>query len=67
MKASIEAASGKCPFCPAKGSKEQPLFVVRSEVYNGRLCGEHLHALISQEKDPAAPESGPGENVRIVP
>lgn len=45
----IDAVRGKCPLC--RGERERPLFVVRSEVYNGRLCGEHLHGLVRGAKE----------------
>lgn len=55
----IDAVRGQCPLC--KGERERPLFVVRSEVYNGRLCGEHLHGLVRRAKEEegrAAPQDG---------
>jgi len=65
MKCDIEADRGPCPLCARP--KEKLLFVLRSEVYNGRACAEHLHALITQAKpekeqpqngEPAVHESG---------
>jgi hypothetical protein len=53
----IDATTGKCPLCT--GEKERPLFVVRSAVYNGKICGPHLHGLVRQTREePAAPENG---------
>jgi hypothetical protein len=54
----IGPASGRCPFCPTRGSKEQPLFQLRSELFNGRLCGEHLHSLLNQQDEQPAPPNG---------
>ncbi len=55
----IDATTGKCPMCTGKAAKEQPLFVVRSDVYNGKICGAHLHSLIRQTKEEkAVPENG---------
>jgi asparagine synthetase B (glutamine-hydrolysing) len=42
----LKAMKGKCPLCP-KG-KDQQLFVVKGEIYNGRICAEHLFGLASE-------------------
>ncbi len=48
-----KALKGKCPLCP-KG-KDQQLFLVKGEIYNGRICAEHLFGLASEpEPEPEA-------------
>jgi hypothetical protein len=51
MNAKLDVTTGRCPFCPAKGTREQTVFLIKSDIYNGRACGEHLASLISQAKE----------------
>lgn len=48
MKCELLKDTGSCPLC--RKPKEKMLFILRSEVYNGKLCGEHLHSLIPEQE-----------------
>jgi hypothetical protein len=58
MTAKLDVTNGKCPFCSGKATKDQIVFLIRSDIYNGRACGEHLASLISQAKEEPAPQNG---------
>ena len=55
MTATIKAIKARCPFCPAKGEKEKPVFSVKSDGLNSAICGEHLWSFL-QAKDESAQE-----------
>lgn len=65
MKCDIEAEKekGLCPLCTK--TKEQLLFVLKSEVYNGRACATHMHALISQAKKTTEPVPNGQQHVDV--
>ena len=43
---------GPCLFCTGKGSKERDLFIVKSPLFSGEVCGKHLFILVAQQPKP---------------
>jgi hypothetical protein len=58
MNATIKAAKGRCPFCPAKGG-EKPVFSVKAEGLTTLICGEHLWGYLhAKEEAQPVPQNG---------